>query len=36
MIKLWEKRQDNIHTTSVKYRWKDYQNAVCKSFLHIF
>ena len=36
MIKLWEKWQENMLTTNVKYRWKDYQNAVCKSFLYIF
>jgi hypothetical protein len=29
MVRQWQKTQVNIKTTSVKYTWKDYHNAVC-------
>ena len=29
MVRQWQKTQANIKTTSVKYTWKDYHNAVC-------
>jgi hypothetical protein len=36
MIQLWQKKQDGMNITTVKYRWKDYHKAVCASFLYIF